>query len=70
MEQSNDSRFFPGYTWVMDNPQNQNLGLCFPGSPAEAAEIFFSTRPYHRRKNAACWTMTAPGEIPVMHTPK
>lgn len=31
MEQSNDSRFFPGYTWVMDNPQNQNLGLCFPG---------------------------------------
>jgi hypothetical protein len=46
---------------------NQNLGLTLPGNPAEAAALFFSFLPYHRRKNAVCWTMTAPGETPVMH---
>ena len=60
-------RFFPGYTWVSDDPDCR-LGLCMPSVDREQAAMMFLDRYLvwrNRNRTFTVWTMQGEGETPV-----
>ena len=67
MEQARDSRFFPGYTWVSQDP-NCKTGLCMPTTdPEEAARLYLARRlEYHNVGRVfVVYTMSQAGDEPL-----
>lgn len=68
----NDARFFEGYVWLYENPENPRLGLCYEAATAEAAFAKYVDRVRCRRtwdkgRVLVMYSLDRPDGVPVRH---
>jgi len=65
---STDSRFFEGWTWIFEHKSEPNIGLCYRGTPDEAAAEYFKRNFTYWKKQSHCFSLTGPDAEPVRHS--
>lgn len=63
---SDDTRFFPGYTWCSDSPDCL-IGLCMPGTDEAVAAARFSPMRWYDTKPHVVYTKIQTFDVPQRH---